>query len=78
MVGSMAAAAVGLVTGIVGTIGSAIAASVINACICFLAILWLRKIPSMLVSQRREDEVSHEEADRILSESFGATGGSAE
>jgi hypothetical protein len=49
--------------------------TVIQALVCVMTILWLRNIPSVLVSQRREDEMSSEEAEQVLSESMGVAGG---
>ena len=78
MIGSMAAAAVGLIHGVVETSLSATTASLMNGAICLVAILFLRRIPSLLVSQRRQDEVSSEEARELVAETFGAAGGSLE
>jgi hypothetical protein len=74
----MAAAAVGLIHGVVETSLSATTASLMNGAICLVAILFLRRIPSLLVSQRRQDEVSSEEARELVAETFGAAGGSLE
>jgi hypothetical protein len=74
-VGSLAAAAVALVTGMLAMVLSPTVGTVIQALVCVMTILWLRNIPSVLVSQRREDEMSSEEAEQVLSESMGVAGG---
>ncbi|MCH2202957.1 MAG: hypothetical protein MK102_13370 [Fuerstiella sp.] len=78
MMGCMAAACVGLMIGAGETIIPAVFASSINGLVCLITILLLRKIPSLVLSQRREDEISPRDAERMLSESFGTVGGPAE
>ncbi len=78
MIGSLAAAATALVAGITATVVSPNAVPCFGAGIWFVAIFWLRKIPSPLISRRPEDELSVEQANRMLSESLGVAEGSAE
>jgi len=78
MIGSMAAAAVGLVQGVLITFLSPDVGSLVTSACCLLAILFLRRIPSLMVSQRRQEECSAEEAEEMLAETFGAAEGSLE
>ena len=78
MTGCMAATIAGLITGAIETLISKGFATSINGIICLMIILLLRKIPSLMVSQRREDEVSTRNAERMLSESYGTVGGTVE
>lgn len=78
MIGSMAAAAVGLVQGVLITFLSPDVGSLVKSACCLLAILFLRRIPSLMVSQRRQEECSAEEAEEMLAETFGAAEGSLE
>lgn len=75
MTGGMAAAAAGVATGTAAALISPSVAMVVNGAICLSGIFWLRQIPSPLVSQRREDELSKQEADELMAESVAAAGG---
>lgn len=75
MIGGMAAAAAALATGLAASLISPTVAMVINGGICLSGIVWLRQIPSPMVSQRREDELSQQEADELMAESVSVAGG---
>ena len=75
MTGSMAAAAVSLVAGVGETLTSPLLSLLINVSVCVLGILWLRQIPSPMVSQRRQDEMPQQDAEELMSESIGSPGG---
>lgn len=75
MTGSMAAAAMAVIIGISAALASPAVAAMMNAVICLAGLVWLRQIPSLLVSQRREDEIPEQEAEDLMKESVGVAGG---
>lgn len=78
LMGSMAAGAIAILTGIASTLISPMIFLLMSAALCVATIYWLRKIPSLLVSQRRQDEISSDEPEKLLTETIGAAGGPPE
>ena len=78
MIGSLAAAATGLLAGLAATVVPPNTVSCLSAGIWLMTIFWLRKIPSPLISCRPEEELPADQANQMLSESPGVTGGSVE